>query len=120
MEDFINALTRGGPSGNPAPIEMRAHDSQIYVTDMLVWINKAIPMEKQNLELLVKLCDNSIIEECLSDALPSICEGICQPLKTRIEKILTVSTQASVLYSITNYIRYYKKCICKVWITKVR
>lgn len=73
--EFLNALTKGGkfiqncllkwvlnkmfvgPSGNPAPIEMRAHDAQIYVTDMLVWINKAIPVEKQNLHLLVKMCN---------------------------------------------------------------
>lgn len=58
-EDFINALTRGGPSGNPAPIEMRAHDAQIYVTDMLVWVNKAVAAEKQSLNLLLKLCNNS-------------------------------------------------------------
>lgn len=57
--DFIDALTRGGPSGNPAPIELRAHDPQIYVTDMLVWLNKAIPVEKRNLLLLVKLCEKS-------------------------------------------------------------
>lgn len=56
---FIDALTRGGPSGNPAPIEMRAHDPQIYITDILIWINKAVPVEKQNLILLVKLCDNT-------------------------------------------------------------
>lgn len=55
--EFIDALTRGGPSGNPAPIELRAHDPQIYITDMLVWINKSIPIEKQKLELLLKLCD---------------------------------------------------------------
>lgn len=57
MGDFIDALTRGGPSGNPSPIELRAHDPQIYVTDMLAWLNKAIPVEKQKLLLLVKLCD---------------------------------------------------------------
>lgn len=55
--EFIDALTRGGPSGNPAPIELRAHDPQIYITDMLVWLNKAIPIEKKNLNLLVSLCD---------------------------------------------------------------
>lgn len=53
---FIECFS--GPSGNPAPIEMRAHDAQIYVTDMLVWINKAIPVEKQNLHSLVKMCNH--------------------------------------------------------------
>ncbi|KAJ8944253.1 hypothetical protein NQ318_013664 [Aromia moschata] len=60
--EFINALTRGGPSGNPAPIETRAHDIQIYVTDMLVWLNKAIPVEKQNLNLLIlKEVNNKLV-----------------------------------------------------------
>lgn len=54
--DFINALTRGGPSGKPAPIETRSHDPQIYITDMLVWLNKAIPIEKHNMDMLVSRC----------------------------------------------------------------
>ncbi|XP_023022875.2 conserved oligomeric Golgi complex subunit 6 isoform X1 [Leptinotarsa decemlineata] len=113
-DEFVNALTRGGPSGNPAPIEMRAHDSQIYVTDMLVWLNKAIVIEKQNLCLLLKKCRDSGTDALIKDSLAIICEGICQPLKMRIEKILIVPTQASILYSIVNLLRYYKKCICKL------
>lgn len=57
--EFIDALTRGGSSGNPAPIELRVHDAQIYITDMLIWLNKAIPVEKNNLDALVSLCDTS-------------------------------------------------------------
>ncbi|CAG9822334.1 unnamed protein product [Phaedon cochleariae] len=113
-EDFINALTRGGPSGNPAPIEMRAHDSQIYVTDMLVWLNKAIVMEKHNLQLLMKHCDKVDVDNMVREALTVICEGLCQPLKMRVEKILNVPSQAPVLYSIVNLLRYYRKCISKV------
>lgn len=113
--EFINALTRGGPSGNPSPIELRAHDPQIYVTDMLVWLNKVIPVEKQNLHLLVKLCNkNSDLNQQLNEALSSICEGVCQPLKIRIEKILNASVPPSILYAVINLIRYYKKCICKI------
>ncbi|KAG5883934.1 hypothetical protein JTB14_003756 [Gonioctena quinquepunctata] len=113
-DDFINALTRGGPSGNPAPIEMRAHDSQIYVTDMLVWLNKAIVLEKHSLCLLLKRCNNSETDTLVKDSLATICEGICQPLRMRIEKILSVPTQATIIYSIVNLLRYYKKCICKI------
>jgi hypothetical protein len=54
------------------------------------------------------------LDEQLSEALSSICEGVCQPLKIRVEKILSVSSAASVLYAATNLIRYYKKCICKI------
>ncbi|KAK4876961.1 hypothetical protein RN001_009467 [Aquatica leii] len=112
--EFIDALTRGGPSGNPAPIEMRAHEPHVYVTDILVWLNKAIPIENQNLHLLVSLCKKDDLTELLCDALASICEGICHPLKIRVDKILNTSTQSSTLYAITNLIRYYKKAIGKV------
>nr|CAH7741535.1 unnamed protein product [Callosobruchus chinensis] len=114
MEDFINALTRGGPSGNPAPIEMRAHDPQIYITDILVWLNKAVLAEKQNLHLLLKLCENIEREAIITDCLATICEGICQPLRARVEKVLGTPFPASVLYSVVNLLRYYNKCICKV------
>lgn len=57
--DFINALTRGGPSGKPAPIETRSHDPQIYITDMLVWLNKSIPVEKNNINMLVSRCSQT-------------------------------------------------------------
>ncbi|ENN78048.1 hypothetical protein YQE_05485, partial [Dendroctonus ponderosae] len=114
--DIMEQMTmhQEGPSGNPAPIEMRAHDAQIYVTDMLVWINRAIPVEKQNLQLLVKSCNSQGLDAILNDALANICEGICQPLKIRIEKILNVPNQPSTLYAIVNMLRYYKKCINKL------
>lgn len=114
MGEFINALTRGGSSGNPAPIELRAHDPPIYITDMLVWINKSIPIEKQKLMLLFKLCDKIDVDEQIEEALSSICEGICQPLQIRVEKILLVPIEAHSLYSVINLIRYYKKTIRKV------
>ncbi|XP_060529088.1 conserved oligomeric Golgi complex subunit 6 [Cylas formicarius] len=113
-DEFLNALTRGGPSGNPAPIETRAHDPQIYITDMLVWINKFIPVERQNLLSLVKLCEFEELDGIVSCALAAICEGICQPLKLRVEKILNTPTQASVLYAVVNLLRYYKKCVNKL------
>lgn len=112
--EFIDALTRGGPAGNPAPIELRAHDPQIYITDMLVWINKAIPVERNKLLLLFKLCNKIDMEEVIDEALSSICEGICQPLKIRVEKILEVPTEAHGLYSVINLIRYYQKTIKKL------
>lgn len=56
---FIDALTRGGPNGNPKPIEHYAHDSQRYIGDMLAWLNQHIPAEKENIFILVKLCDKA-------------------------------------------------------------
>lgn len=37
---FISALTRGGPSGLPRPIEVHAHDPLRYVGDMLGWLHQ--------------------------------------------------------------------------------
>ncbi|KRT86877.1 hypothetical protein AMK59_911 [Oryctes borbonicus] len=112
--DFIDALTRGGPSGNPSPIELRAHDPQIYVTDMLAWLNKAIPIEKQKLLLLVKFCDKSDLVQQVENALANICEGVCHPLKIRVEKIIIAPADTAVLYAVTNLLRYYRKSIGKV------
>lgn len=54
------------------------------------------------------------MKEQLVQALASICEGVCHPLKIRMEKILSAPVQTSTLYSVVNLIRYYKKCIGKV------
>lgn len=54
------------------------------------------------------------LEGQISEALCSICEGICQPFKIRIDKILASCNDASVIYTVTNMIRYYKKSIGKV------
>lgn len=56
---FIDALTRGGPNGHPKPMEHHAHDPQRYVGDMLAWLIQNIPVEKENLFILVKLCDKT-------------------------------------------------------------
>lgn len=56
---FIDALTVGGPGGNPKPIEMHAHDPKRYIGDMFAWLHQAIPNEKENLMILVKKCDKN-------------------------------------------------------------
>lgn len=49
---FLAALTRGGPSGLPRPIELHAHDPMRYVGDMLAWVHQAIAAEREFLESL--------------------------------------------------------------------
>ncbi len=46
------ALTRGGPSGHPRPIELHAHDPIRYVGDMLAWVHLAMASEREFLEAL--------------------------------------------------------------------
>ncbi|KAG6841102.1 hypothetical protein H0H93_004354 [Arthromyces matolae] len=52
MTSFINALTRGGPSGLPRPIELHAHDPLRYIGDMLAWVHQAVAAERELLEAL--------------------------------------------------------------------
>lgn len=55
MSSFLTALTRGGPSGLPRPIELHAHDPMRYVGDMLAWVHQAIAAEREFLESLFDL-----------------------------------------------------------------
>lgn len=47
---FLDALTRGGPTGLPRPIELHAHDPTRYIGDMLAWIHQAMAGEREFLE----------------------------------------------------------------------
>ena len=55
LSSFITALTRGGPSGYPRPIELHAHDPLRYVGDMLAWVHQSIAAEREFLESLFGL-----------------------------------------------------------------
>ena len=55
LSSFITALTRGGPSGYPRPIELHAHDPLRYVGDMLAWVHQAIAAEREFLESIFSL-----------------------------------------------------------------
>ncbi|KNZ52550.1 uncharacterized protein VP01_3527g1 [Puccinia sorghi] len=52
---FLDALTRGGPSGLPRPIELIAHDPIRYVGDMLAWIHQVMASEHEFLESLLDI-----------------------------------------------------------------
>ena len=56
---FIDALTLGESFGTPNPIEMHANDPKRYVGDMLAWLHQVIPVEKENILILVKGCDKT-------------------------------------------------------------
>ena len=90
---FLEALTRGGPSGFPRPIELHAHDPIRYVGDMLAWIHQAIAAECEFLESLfglngqtrmvgaVRTFNGSEEEEWVKDLLNSSVGKLCVPLK---------------------------------------
>ena len=55
LSQFTSALTRGGPSGLPRPIELHAHDPMRYVGDMLAWVHQAMATEREFLDSLFGL-----------------------------------------------------------------
>ncbi|KAM7345895.1 conserved oligomeric Golgi complex subunit 6 [Cochliomyia hominivorax] len=111
---FIDALTEGGPNGNPKPIEMHAHDPKRYIGDMFAWLHQAIPIEKENAALLFKLCYKNDLSEQMQNALAYIADGVCHPLKVRVETILNSEKDTIVLFTISNLLRFYQQIMKQV------
>uniref|UniRef100_A0A1A9UZ39 Conserved oligomeric Golgi complex subunit 6 n=1 Tax=Glossina austeni TaxID=7395 RepID=A0A1A9UZ39_GLOAU len=111
---FIEALTEGGPNGNPKPIEMHAHDPKRYIGDMFAWLHQAIPFEKENLLLLLKQCDKNDLSEYVQNALAHITDGICHPLKVRVETILHTEKDIISLFALSNLLLFYQKIMKQV------
>ncbi|GAB6028326.1 Golgi transport complex subunit 6 [Chamberlinius hualienensis] len=88
VRSFIDALTRGGPGGNPRPIELHSHDPLRYVGDMLAWIHQASASEKEHFEALLKSCSLDVIMQHTSPSLSHIMESVCRPLRVRVEQVI--------------------------------
>lgn len=48
------------------------------------------------------------ISDQIKQALSNITEGLCHPLKSRIEHVISTEAPATVLYSVTTLIRFYR------------
>ncbi|ALC42039.1 CG1968 [Drosophila busckii] len=114
VRQFIEALTEGGPGGNPKPIELHAHDPKRYIGDMFAWLHQSIPNEKENLTLLFKQCDKHDITEQMQRALSYIADGVCHPLKVRVETILGQEQDTIILFTISNLLRFYQQIMRQV------
>ncbi|KAG9435620.1 Conserved oligomeric Golgi complex subunit 6 [Apis mellifera carnica] len=112
---FIDALTLGEIYGStPNPIEMHANDPKRYIGDMLAWLHQVIPVEKENILTLVKGCDKTDLSDQIKQSLSNITDGLCHPLKSRIENVISVDIPAALLYSITTLLRFYHMIIQQV------
>ncbi|XP_048197415.1 conserved oligomeric Golgi complex subunit 6 isoform X2 [Perognathus longimembris pacificus] len=111
VRGFIDALTRGGPGGTPRPIEMHSHDPLRYVGDMLAWLHQATASEKEHLEALLKHVTAEGIEENIQEVVGHITEGVCRPLKVRIEQVILAEPGAVLLYKISNLLKFYHHTI---------
>uniref|UniRef100_UPI00358F324D conserved oligomeric Golgi complex subunit 6 isoform X1 n=2 Tax=Myxine glutinosa TaxID=7769 RepID=UPI00358F324D len=106
---FIEALTRGGASGTPRPIEMHCHDPLRYVGDMLAWLHQAIATEHEQLEALLSAAPGN--ETMSQEVLGHITEGVCRPLKVRIEQVLVAQPGAVLLFRLSNVLKFYQQTI---------
>ncbi|XP_046652991.1 conserved oligomeric Golgi complex subunit 6-like [Daphnia pulicaria] len=111
---FLDALTVGGPYGTPRPIELHAHDPARYVGDMLAWLHQMTPTEKENAQALLKGCDKSDIGELVKGALSNITEGVCRPLRLRLEQVISPDIGPAVLHTLSGLIRFYLNTIGEV------
>ncbi|XP_069747826.1 conserved oligomeric Golgi complex subunit 6 isoform X5 [Narcine bancroftii] len=111
VRGFIDALTRGGPGGTPRPIEMHSHDPLRYVGDMLAWLHQAAASEKEHLEALLKLVTMQGVEENIQQVVGHITEGVCRPLKVRIEQVIVAEPGAVLLYKLSNLLKFYHHTI---------
>ncbi|XP_054852884.1 conserved oligomeric Golgi complex subunit 6 isoform X1 [Eublepharis macularius] len=114
VRGFIDALTRGGPGGTPRPIEMHSHDPLRYIGDMLAWLHQATASEKEHLEAMLKLVTAEGVEETMQEVVGHITEGVCRPLKVRIEQVIVAEPGAVLLYKISNLLKFYHHTISNI------
>ncbi|KAL2096633.1 hypothetical protein ACEWY4_008781 [Coilia grayii] len=111
VRGFIDALTRGGAGGTPRPIEMHSHDPMRYVGDMLAWLHQATASEKEHLEALLKQVTIQGVEDNMQEVVGHITEGVCRPLKMRIEQVIVAEPGAVLLYKLSNLLKFYHHTI---------
>nr|CAG4638356.1 EOG090X03SX [Cyclestheria hislopi] len=114
VRSFLEALTVGGPHGTPRPIELHAHDPPRYIGDMLAWLHQMTPTEKENVQALLNGCDRSDVSELVTEALSNITEGVCRPLRVRLEQVITSEPGTAVLHTLCGLIRFYCNTIGQV------
>ncbi|KAB5550474.1 hypothetical protein PHYPO_G00054150 [Pangasianodon hypophthalmus] len=111
VRGFIDALTRGGPGGTPRPIEMHSHDPMRYVGDMLAWLHQTTASEKEHLEALLKQTTGQGVEDSMQEIVGHITEGVCRPLKVRIEQVIVAEPGSVLLYKLSNLLKFYHHTI---------
>ncbi|XP_046853571.1 conserved oligomeric Golgi complex subunit 6-like [Xenia sp. Carnegie-2017] len=111
---FIDALTRGGQGGTPRPIELSAHDPIRYLGDMLAWLHQGFASEKESIQSLLKQAPTSMTSDLYWQLLGHISEGVCRPLKVRVEQVVVSEQGSVVLFKLTSVLKFYKSTISTI------
>ncbi|KAK0502969.1 oligomeric complex COG6 [Armillaria luteobubalina] len=120
LSSFLMALTRGGPSGLPRPIELHAHDPMRYIGDMLAWVHQAIAAEREFFESLFGLKadgrmvgsvrqfdDKSEEEDWIRELMDQAVGKLCVPLKVRVQQTVRSQESSIMSYKISNLLQFY-------------
>ncbi|KAJ1525454.1 hypothetical protein ONE63_010265 [Megalurothrips usitatus] len=111
---FIDALTKVGPGSALKPIEMHADDPKRYIGDMLAWLHQVIPSERETLATLLRSCSKTDVPEHIQQILANITEGVCHPVKVRVERILSNDASTTILYSVASLLGYYHQIFSQI------
>ncbi|KAF8431614.1 oligomeric Golgi complex subunit 6 [Boletus edulis BED1] len=107
---FLDALTRGGSSGLPRPIELHAHDPIRYVGDMLAWVHQAIAAECECLESLFGLSGQARMVGAVRTFNGSDEEWAnsqCTQSSVRVLQAVRAQESSIVSYKVANLLQYY-------------
>ncbi|KIJ51335.1 hypothetical protein M422DRAFT_26752 [Sphaerobolus stellatus SS14] len=120
LSTFLDALTRGGPSGFPRPIEIHAHDPTRYVGDMLGWVHQAVAGEHEFLESLFDIKSEGRMmgsvrefegmseeKQLVSSLLDESVEKLCLPLRLRVQQTIKSQEGSITAYKIANLLQFY-------------
>ncbi|CBY34103.1 unnamed protein product [Oikopleura dioica] len=120
VRGFIEALTRGSrDQAQPRPIELHSHDPLRYVGDMAAWIHQCAATERENFNQLIKQCPEHLVAPHRRDMMLKILEGVCRPLKIRLEHILVAEPGPVALYKLSNLLQFYQRTIRNVFRCKL-
>lgn len=114
VRGFIDALTRGGAGGTPRPIELHSDDPLRYIGDMLAWLHQTCASEKEILEAVLRKCTREELESEIQTVLSHITEGLCRPLKVRVEQVIVSEPGAVTLFRLSSLIKFYLHTIKQV------
>lgn len=110
---------------------------------MLAWLHQMTPTERENAQSLLKGCDKSgnnlkmhlhltqyldwilyniyfqDVTELVRNALSNITEGVCRPLRIRLEQVISPDIGPAVLHTLSGLIRFYLNTIGEVLIANL-
>lgn len=116
VRNLIDALTRGGPSNNPPPIDFHSNDPVRYVGDILAWVHQAKASEKELLSLITYECEPEFIETTCKAYLSIITESLFRPVKSRIDLLISSTDSKKshdplILFKVKNLIKFYRRIL---------